>query len=788
MTPLNNKILRDLWRIKGQALAIALVIASGVAMYIMSLGTLYSLEETRDTYYERYRFADVFAPLKRAPHQLKDAVAEIPGVKTVTTRIIKTVTLDIPGFAEPATGQLISLPDNSEQILNLLHLRQGRLLSAHNPDEVLVSEAFATAHGFKPGSTFSAILNGHKRTLNIAGIVLSPEYIYALGPGALMPDDLRFGIIWMGQKAIEAAFDLGGSFTEVSMTIERNAQIEKIIATLDQLTEPYGGIQAYARKEQISNWFITNELDQLRAMGNFAPPLFLGVAAFLLHIVVSRLVKTEREQIGLLKAFGYSNASVAWVYIKLILAVVFVGLIIGIAGGTWLGRNMTEIYTDYFRFPFLYYIVDASIYIKAIMISVIVALLGTWASVMGAARLTPAVAMTPPPPTSYRTAWVEKILRMKTLSEPNRMILRHALRWPVRSGLNILGTALAVSIFISTAFFLDSMDYLIDLQFFQIQRQDITVNYTDARGGGAIEGIVGMPGVLMAEPVRMVPVRLISGHHKHNEVITGIASDAQITRLLGTDHKPLIIPSEGLALSTKLARDMEVKPGDLVRVEVKEGRRPIFHIPVTALVEEYIGTPVYMDMGALHKLLDEAPDVATGANLLIDPANAEELYRQFKGVPSIASAAIMGVVLDNFRKTIEENMGLMVTFNMAFAGIIAFSVVYNSARISLSERSRELASLRVLGFTRAEAAYILLGELALLILPALPLGCVLGYAQATLWVGSLDTDLFRMPFVIGRATYASSIVIVIIAAIVSGLIVRRKLDAMDLVGALKTRE
>jgi len=787
MTPFNKKILRDLWRIKGQALAIALFIGSGVALYIMSLGTLYSLEETRDAYYERYRFAQVFAPLKRAPQRLKADIADIAGVKSVTTRIIKAVTLDIAGLAEPATGRLISFPESGEQMLNVLHLRQGRLLAPDRPDEVLVNEAFALAHNFAPGSTFTAIINGHQRTLNIVGIVLSPEYIYALGPGALMPDDKRFGVIWMGAKALEAAFDLGGSFTEASMTLERGANEDEIITALDRITERYGGIRAYSRKDQISNWFVTNEITQLRSMANIVPPLFLGVAAFLLHIVVSRLVQTERQQIGLLKAFGYSDGQVAWLYIKFILIIVIIGLLIGMAFGTWLGRGMTEIYTEYFRFPFLYYIIDGSVYVTVTLVSIAVGLAGTITSVWRAARLMPAVAMTPPPPTAYRTAWVERLLRLKGLSEPNRMILRHSLRWPLRSGLSILGTALAVSIFISTAFFLDSMEMLIDLQFFQTHRQDVTLNFTDARGDEAIAEIANMRGVLAVESHRSVPVRLIAGHRKRYETIIGLSSDARMLSPLGTDLKPINLRDYGLALSTTMAEHLNVSLGDMVTVEVKEGRRPIVQLPVTTLVEEYIATPVYMDMAALNRLLAQAP-VVTGASLRIDDRLADDLYRKLKAMPAIASVSVQKVVVQNFRKTIEENMGLMVTFNIAFAVIIAFGVVYNSARISLSERARELASLRVLGFTRGEAAYILLGELTLLIVAALPLGCLIGYGQAVLWVATMDTDLFRLPLVVARDTFAWAVVVVIVTAVISALVVRRKLDTMNLVEALKTRE
>jgi len=787
MSPINRKILRDLWRIKAQAIAIALIIGSGVAMYIMSLGTLHSLEETRDAYYERNRFAQVFAPLKRAPQRLKAEIAAITGVKTVDTRIVKNVTLDIPGFSEPASGQIISLPDTGEQMLNVLHLRQGRFPTVGHPGEVLVNEAFALANRFKPGTVFSAIINGHKRPLTIVGIVLSPEYVYALGPGALVPDNIHFGVIWMGEKALESAFGLVGSFTEAIMTLERGASEDDVISALDRLTEPYGGIRAYGRKDQVSNWFVTNEIAQLRTMAGTVPPVFLGIAAFLLYVVVLRLVETEREQIGLLKAFGYSNAAVAWIYIKLVMAIVGLGLLSGCALGTWLGRGMTELYTDFFKFPFLYYIVDGSVYMTATLISICVGIAGVAASVWRAVRLTPAVAMNTPMPTSYRTAWVERLLGRKGLGEPTRMILRHVLRWPMRSSFGVVGTALAVSILISSIYFFDSLDRLVDVQFFQTHRQDVTLNFTDNKSASVLSEITHMPGVLAAEPFRSIPVRLIAGHRKHYENITGLNADAALFRPLGRNLGPLKMPGHGLALSTKLAEILGVGLGDTVTVEVKEGRRPIADLPVTALVEEYIASPVYMDLAALNRMMEESP-VVSGAVLQVDAKQADELYLELKNTPSVASTSIHQILIQSFQDTIRENIGLTITFNIGFAVVIAFGVIYNSARISLSERSRELVSLRVLGFTRGEVAYILLGELALLTAAALPVGCLIGYGQAALWSKALDTDLFRMPLFINRDTFALSIVVVLAAAVLSGLIVRRMLDSVNLIEVLKARE
>lgn len=787
MHPLNRKLFRDLGHIWLQALAIALVIGCAVAMYVMSLGTLLSLQETRTAYYERYRFANIFAEVKRAPERLVRQIAAIPGVARVETRVLATVTLDVAGMDEPARGLLISVPESRAPELNGLHLRLGRGIRPGNPGEVVLNEAFAEAHGLRPGDGLQAVINGRKRRLDVVGVALSPEYIYALGPGGIMPDDRRFGVMWVGRGMLGSAYDLEDSFNSVSLTTMRGASEPGIIAALDRLLEPYGGIGAYGRKDQTSHWYISNEMVQLDSMGRVAPAIFLAVAAFLLHIVVSRLIATEREQIGLLKAFGYSGLAVGWHYTKFVLAIVGVGILLGFIGGAWLGRGLTELYTDFFRFPFLYYRVDPGTFVLSALVSLLVALSATLSAARRAAMLPPAVAMQPAPPPLYRRTLPEWLGRGLHLGQASRMVLRHIIRRPVRSGLTVLGIAMAVAILISSMFMLDSMEQIIEVQFNRINRQDVTVSLAEARPASILRAFERMEGVLRAEPVRSVAVRLGSGHVKRRTALMGRPRHGELSRLLDRDLNEVAMPPDGLVLSAKLAEVLGVGRGDRVVVEAMEGRRPKAEIPVAAVVEEYLGTLAYMDIEALNRFMGESPTVST-VYLQTDAVLAPALYRRLKDAPAVAGVTLENVAVESFRQTLAENMLVMTTFNILFAGLIAFGVVYNSARISLSERGRELASLRVLGFTRAEVSWILLGEFALLTLAALLPGFVIGYGLSWSMAAGFETELFRIPLVIERGTYGFAGAVVLVAAMSTGLTVRRRIDRLDLVAVLKTRE
>lgn len=784
---LNKKLFRDLWRIKGQGLAISAVVACGIALMISSFGTVTVLEESMRAFYDRTRFADVFGTLKRAPDSLLEDIQQIPGVAIAETRITAAVNLDMPNMDEPATGRLISLPERGEPLLNDVVILAGRYPSPLRPSEVAITEPFAKAHKLGLGGTFQAIINGNKRTLEIVGIALTPEYIYALGPGSLMPDDKRFGAMWMGRKALAAAFDMDGAFNDVTMGLQRGASEDEVVRQLDVLLEPYGGVGAYAREDQLSHFFLTNEIVQLRTSGAIFPPVFLLVAAFLLNVVVSRIVATEREQIGLLKAFGYNDMEVGWVYLKLVLILVLVGLGLGIALGLWMGSGMITMYATYYKFPLLNYGINPGVLTSAAMISLIAGLAGGLGAVRQAVKLSPAVAMAPPVPTSYQAGALSRFFSQFKISQPTRMIFRHVTRFPVRAGLTIIGVAFSVALMIMSLFFLDSVERVIEVYFFQAERQTLTVSFVEPRPATVEQEIQNLPGVIKTQPVRSVAVRLRNGHLSDRKAIQGIVSGADLARLLDNDQKIIEPPPGGLALSKHIATDLNLKIGDVVTVEVLQERRPIVQIPIVRLVEEYLGFQAYMHIDAVNRMMKEGPTV-TSVHVMVDSRYADELYATLKDTPAVAGIAQQTATLTSFRETMDNTMNVMIGFYVGLASLIAFGVAYNAARIALSERARALASLRVLGFTREEVTYILLGELGVLTLVSLPVGCILGYGMALSMSPMLSTDMYNFPFVIEPSTYGWSVVVVCISAILCGLITRHRVFGLDLVSALKTRE
>lgn len=788
MRALDRKLLRELWRLRGQALAVAVVIASGVAVLVMSLSTLEALDETTSAYYERNRFADVFATAVRVPLRVADRVAELPGVQSVEARISRFATLDIEGFTEPVIGRLVSIPERGESLLNQLTLRSGRWIEPGRHDEVLLGEPFAAAHGLVPGSRFTALINGHRRTLEVVGTALSPEFVYALGPGSLMPDDKRFGIIWMGQQALESAFDLQGAFNDLAVGLLRGAAPDTVLDGIDELLGPYGGYRAVSRADQISNWFVMNEITQLRTMSTVMPAIFLAVAAFLTYMVLTRLVATERGEIGLLKAFGYSRWEISWHYTKLVIAVAVVGIAAGSLLGAWFGLDNTRRYAEFFHFPLLIYRPSPAAFVIAALVSVATTLAGALAAVRRAATLPPAEAMRPPQPPMYRRSRVDTLGWFARLDLPTRIALRQIGRWPLRSLFTTVGISLSLGLLVMGLQWSDMIDVMVERYFFDTQRQSMAIGLAESRAMPAVEALAHLPGVMAVEPLRHVGADFSVGNRRHRGTVTGITPTAVLQPVHDdATGRDIVVPPDGLVMSTRMAKKLGVTVGDEVWVDIQEGRRPSVQLPVTALFETMIAMPVYMDLDALNRLLEERPGFRF-ANLLVDREAEPALFARLKELPSIGAIMLKQAAVDSFYATIGQQMLIFTSIFAAFAAALGIGVTYNSARIALSERGRELATLRVLGFTRGEISYILLAEVALLIVAALPLGCLAGLGLTHLIAYLLDTELFRIPVVIEPSTYGWAIVLTLLATAASAALVRRRIDHLDLIRVLKTRE
>ena len=787
VSPLHRALTRDLWHLRGQVLAAALVIACGLAVFVTMQGAWHALAAARDDWYRDSRLADVFARARRAPEPVAGAIGRIPGVAAVETRIVADVTLSVPGLDEPVTGRILSLPAAGPARLNAPVLRAGRLPEPHRDDEVTLSETFARASGLRIGDRIGAVLNGRWQELAVVGLALSPEYVYEVGPAMVFPDNRRFGVMWMGRETLEAAFDQDGAFNDVSLTLAPHASAGDVQAALDRLLAPYGGLASHGREDLPSNRFVSDELGEIRVNATVVPSIFLGVAAFLLYTLLQRLVTLQRGQIAVLKAFGYSNVRVGAHFLEFAFAIVALGATLGLGGGLLLGQGLIGVYDQYFHFPALRFRLPVVVLLSTAGIAITAAFAGSLAAVGRAVRLPPAEAMRPEPPRSYRAGLLER-LGLRHLAGPaGRMILRNLARRPWRAALSVVGIALAVATVVLGRFTFDAVDRLVAIHFDAVQRDDVTVLLREPASAAAAHELARLPGVLRVEPFRTVPVWLVAGHRRKRAALSSVTTGAELHRLVDAHLTPIPVPPDGLVLTRKLAEILAVEPGDAVDVELLEGARLRLRVPVARLSDEPLGIGAWMDSAALARLLREDRTVS-GAALVIDRSQEAALYAALERLPAVGGVAIRSAMLQSIRDTMNRSFIVMTVVMTAFAAVLVVGVVYNSARIALSERGHELASLRVLGFTPREVAVLLLGEQALLVAAGIVAGFGLGAAACRALVPLFDRELFRLPFALSDETFGFAAVVTIAAAAVSGLLVARRMRHLDLVAVLKTRE
>lgn len=783
---LDRKLWRDIWHMRTQAVAIALVIGAGVCTYIISHSTIDSLQLTQRSFYASSNFADVFATLKRAPELVAGRLREIPGVSRTDTRVVAPVTLDIADFADPVSGILMSLPDG-DGALNRIYIKRGRLPGPDEDNAVVINDAFAEAHRLKPGDRLRITVNGRQRDFVISGIGLSAEFVYLIRPGDFFPDYAHYGLLWMNRRPLAAAYGMDGAFNSVLLSITPGSPVADVIDSADRILGSWGGTGAIGRADQISHRYLTEEVKQLNAQATIVPAIFLGVAAFLINVVIARTVRQQRDQIAILKAFGFSTTEVTIHYLKLVSLIVLLGALIGVPAGGWLAHGLSRIYAEFFRYPYLQYRLLPGTAFTGVAISAAAALLGAAGSVWRAAAQPPAQAMHPEAPPRYRETLVEKTGLKQWLSQPARMYLRNVARRPLKSLLTVLGISFAAAILTAGGFQEDAINYMLDMQFNRMHRADLTVSFTDPLSSRSLQALRQLPGVLDAEGLRSVPTRLRHGYRSERVAIQGYPPDSRLNRLLDTRLRPIRLPDAGVVLNEHLARKLDAVPGTRLTVDLLEGRRRSVSLPVAAVVQEYTGTNAYMDLDALSRLLGENRNLS-GAFLDIEPGATQALYAQLKETPRVAGTMIRAVAIRGFQETMGENLLIFAAVNLSMAGVIAFGVVYNSTRIALAERAHELATLRVLGMTRGEIAYVLLGEMGLLTLLAIPLGCAIGYGLCALIAHALASDLYRVPVILEPATYAFAATMVLLAAALSSLAVYLRLGRLDLIAVLKTRE
>ena len=784
---LDRKLLRDLKRLRAQAIAVSGVLACGVALFVMATGMYDSLERARDGYYDSARMADLAVSVVRAPDPVASDLAMLPGVNALETRVSGIGLLDLAGKSDPVSARLVSLPPDRKPRVNDVLLRAGRWPNPARDNEVLINEAFAEANLLAPGMQLNALIYGRQRTLEITGIASSPEFVFAVAPGAMLPEPERFGVVWMGREALGRAFDVDGAFNDVVFRLAPGANARDTISAIDARLARHGGRGAYGRDRMLSAQFLADELTSLKTMASVLPPIFMLVAVFLLNVSLSRLVATERSNIGLLKAFGYGNTSIALHYGKFAIAFALLGAALGVVVGQWIGNFMAGIYAKVYRIPGLQFDAELPVYLWAVVVALIAAVLGAAQAVMRATRLPPATALAPPAPVSFGRLGSGIEHAARNLDGKTRMVARRIARFPRRSLTTVVGISLALALLITSQHFPLSMNHIVDVTFGIAQRMDATLTFAETADEQVLAEVGKLPGVLSVEPLRATEVVLTAGARQRRDTLMGLPEGAYLYRVLDQNMQGVDIRPDGITLSLNLASKLGVKVGDSVRVQATDGHRAVADMQVIAVVKPYLAGAAYVEMQALGRALRE-PGRVSAAYVLLDRADRPELNARVKELPMIAGVSFLDNASASMRKMLNEGSGFFNYMFIVFSCLMAGGVAFSAARVTFAEQERDLATLRVLGFGRREVSYVLLAEIGVLLLVALPAGAILGAMLSRWLMSQFQTELFTFPYITNSIPYGKSALFVTCAVVGAALAVRRGVDRLDMVGVLKSRD
>lgn len=786
MVILHHKLWRDLRALREQMITIALIVCTGIAVLISCLSTYHSLHEAQRSFYRNYQFADIFVTLRRAPQAYEQQLAALPGVSRLETRLVLDGRLYRKQMTEPMVGRFISLPDTPSLALNQLHLVAGHWphSSSH---EVVINESFAIAQKLKPGDPLTAIVNGHQLSLTIAGIALSPEYIYAISADDLLPNDRHFGILWMNHTTLEAIGGMQDAFNNILVKTLPGYPEQQLMTHLRTLLQPYGVRRVFAQQEQVSHRFISNEMKQLKIFATIIPLIFLSVTTFLLHMILKRLIAIQRPQIAIMKSLGFTNSQISFYYLQLVLIIVMVGVILGIMLGYFSGLYMKQLYAHFFHFPSFKYLLAWHAFPLGIGLSFIAAIAGALNSIREILILPAAVALHAAIPAAGRKTFLDQWPFFRSLPTPIKLAARISLRTPLRTLFTILGITTAVSIMVLSLVWENALHHILQTQFKTNQRQTVTLTFSQSVPEQALTELQQLPGVLQTEGYALLPVRITAHQHRYQTNVIGLPAQPQLRQLVNPQQQILSVPAYGLLLNINLARKLNVKPGDSIYIQKLEGDQKIQAVPVQGIVNDYIGLLAYASIDFVNQLLHEDRHIRM-ANVLLDKTQLPAFYEAIKNIPRIATVAVRSQLIRIFEQTYQVHILVFTYILTAYALFIAVGVIYNSIRIALEERTTELATLRVLGFSLNEVFKVFLGELILQLLCAIPLGFLVGHGLAAWVIHLLRNDFFTVPLVVAPSTYLIATATILAAAVFSALVIRRKINQFNLVDTLKVMD
>lgn len=744
---LKRKLWRDIKANYGAYLACAGVLVIGLMLYVSLSVILENLISGRDSYYQQYDFADGFARISKGPAALAREVEDIDGVRRAVGRIVQEAFIYDPSGERTTTLRLVSFNDINQPV-NRFRLEQGRV-PVSGRKEILVSPAFLKANEYRLGDDITLIIKGREAKFKITGTAISPEYIYEIPGGHMLaPDPKAFGVAFVPYRTVAALYDMESQVNDIVFTLDGGTEFSKVKNPVAKILGHYGMTSLIARKDQLSSSMLTQEIAGLKGSASTTPIIFLMVAAAILYIMLRRMIEQQRGQIGVLKAFGFSDREIIFHYLSYSVLISGIGGFLGGMAGSGLSFSLAKLYQQFYNIPNLSGRFSPGYLAAATLLSVIFGVIAGYQGSKRVTKLSPAEAMRPAAPLTGRKTLVERFeVFWNILNTRARMAVRNVFRSRQRTAITILGVACAFSMMVAARGMFDSSYFLISYQYDKVERYDLKVvlrQYVDKVQG--VSTAKHMDGVDEAEPLLEVPVTITHRWLKKDTVITGLPKNASLYRLLTSKGETVQPPRDGLVMSAQLAKTLNVKPGDMVTVKPLVGDVEKEQVIVKKVIPQYVGVGTYMDIDSLSVLLKSSP-LASSMLVKVDSEKLPLVRKQLQEGKNVLTIQDKTKIKAQFEQLMESSQASQYVL-LFFSFVLGFAIVYNVNLISLSERERELATLMVIGMTEREVGRILLTEQAMLGLSAMVLGVPLGYSMLYGIANASATELYSMPLIV----------------------------------------
>ena len=760
------------------------LIMTGILMYTALSIAAAGLEASALSFYRVNRLADTYGYVQSMPVSYTDTLRKIPGIAAVQSRYVTELRAEVPGAADTITLKLIASDPADETPLNLLNI-EGRANT--DKSELLVNPAFMQAHKLRAGDEILVISQGREFSMTVTGTAISPEYVYIVkNTSQMLPDEAGYGIAYITAEGMAMLTGHEGVANSIVLEREPGVTFDQVRTGLEDQLRPYGLKELYDKEDLMSYFFLELEMSSIAAMSTSLPMVFLFLAIVVLYLMLKRVIEQERTQIGTLKAFGYSNRRLIGHYLGYGMVTGITGGILGWVLGYLLSRVYLEMFLQFFMLPRLAGGFDPGGIVRALSLSAGSGLLGAYAGVRSIIRLHPAEAMRAESPRSFRFDIINYIgIFRQFLSSRGNMSLRSISRNPVRSLFVVISIMFSFGIISLVGSFNGLIDKMIFAQLQDIQRYQVKLSLEQPlHYRQAVEEAWQLDSVSYAEGLLELPFRISSRHLHRDIVLTGVPDHSVLYHIADTNTGETYPPPTGsIILSNGLAGELQVRAGD--RIMLSSNLLPDdTELTVSAVIEQNMGSGSYTGLGFLSELTGH-PEMANAIILNTDDVGALK--------ESVKSSSVITTIEDK-EKTLSGYRAMMGMFTGVYAALellgtlVAFAIIYNTATISLSERKREYATLRVLGLSVGEVAGIMNFEYAVLTVCGIVLGIpftrLLNHAVNMM----MDTDLFCMPSTLPVSAYLLGVSSCVLAIVFSGRSATGKIRRFDMVEVLKERE